>query len=82
MSADRSTRVRPSRRRDTRERRTVKQRVGLTLLVVGLVVFVASNLGARAGFTVLPFDTHHALGQLVIGPAFALLGATLLGRGR
>lgn len=81
MSADRHTPVRPARRRDTR-RRTPKQRVGLTLLVTGLALFAASNLGARVGFTVLPFDPHHVIGQFVLGPGFALLGATLLGRDR
>jgi hypothetical protein len=81
MSADRHTTVRPARRRDAR-RRTPKQRVGLTLLLAGLALLALSNLGARAGFTVLPFDPHHAIGQFVLGPAFALLGATLLGRDR
>lgn len=82
MSNDPVTPVRPSRRCVARGRRTAKQWIGLTLVVLGLVIFVASNLGARAGFTVLPFDPHHVLGQLVIGPASAVLGAILLGHGR
>lgn len=77
MSVDRQTPVRPTRRRNPRGR-TRKQRVGLTLLVVGLALFALSNLGARAGFVVLPFDQHHLIGQFVLAPAFALLGARLL----
>jgi hypothetical protein len=80
MSADRHIPVRPARRRDAR--RTPEQRVGLTLLLVGVALFALSNLGARVGFTVLPFDPHHVIGQFVLAPAFALLGAALLGRDR
>lgn len=78
MSAERSTPVRPSRRRGADAGRTAKQRVGLTLLIGGLLLLFASAIGARAGFTVLPFDPHHAIGQLG-GIAFALLGARLRG---
>ena len=78
MPVDRPAPVRPSRRRGADSGRTAKQRVGLVLLVAGLVVFFASAIGARAGFTVLPFDPHHVIGQLG-GLAFALLGAGLRG---
>lgn len=77
MSLDQHTPVRPTRRR--RERRSAKQRTGLLLLVLGALLFVASNLGARAGFTVLPFDPHHVIGQIA-GAAFALLGISLMSR--
>lgn len=77
MSVDRFTPTRPGRR--PRQRRTARQRTGLVLLLVGLLLFVASNLGARAGFTLLPFDPHHVVGQFA-GGAFALLGASLMSR--
>lgn len=64
------------RRRD----RSTRERVGWVLAVVGVVLFVASNFGSRAGFTVLPFDQHHVIGQ-VAGVAFAWLGITLISRG-
>ena len=77
MSVDRQTPVRPTRQRNPRAR-SPKQRVGLALLVIGIALFVLSNIGARAGFTVLPFDQHHLIGQFVLAPAFALLGVRLL----
>lgn len=79
MSVDRFTPVKPKGGR--RPRRDAMQRTGLVLLAFGVGLFVASNLGARAGFSVLPFDPHHVVGQLT-GPAFALLGASLMGRRR
>lgn len=81
MSTDRFTPVAPRRRAGARPHRSAQHRTGLVLLIVGLLLFVASNLGARAGFSVLPFDPHHVLGQLG-GPAVALLGASLMGRRR
>lgn len=77
MSGDRRNPVRPDRRR--RERRDAWHRTGVVLLVVGIVLFVASNLGSRIGFPVLPFDPHHTIGQ-VAGAAFGLLGLSLMGR--
>lgn len=77
MSSDQRTPVRPARRR--RERRDARHRTGVVLLVVGILLFVASNLGSRAGFTVLPFDPHHIIGQ-VAGAAFGVLGVSLMGR--
>lgn len=79
MSDDRHGPVAPGWQPGAR-RRLLRRRVGGSLLVVGLLLFVLSNLGARLGFVLLPFDPHHVLGQFVLGPAFALLGATLLGR--
>lgn len=76
MSSEQRIPVRPDRRR--RERRDARHRTGVVLLVVGIVLFVATNLGSRAGFPVLPFDPHHVIGQ-VAGAAFALLGLTLMG---
>lgn len=52
---------------------------GLILLIAGILLFAASTLGARAGFTVLPFDPHHMIGQLA-GAGFGLVGASLIGR--
>lgn len=79
MCRSQSTPDPPSRHRGTAVRGRARHWVGLTLLIAGLVVFVASNLGARAGFSALPFDPHHAIGQLG-GLAVAILGGTLMGR--
>lgn len=79
MSVDRFTPTKPGRRRDPGQQRTAMQRTGLVLVVVGILLFVASSLGARAGFPVLPFDPHHVIGQIA-GPAVALLGASLMSR--
>lgn len=79
MCPSRSTPDPPARHRRPAGRRRAGHWVGLTLLVAGLVVFVASNLGARAGFSVLPFDPHHAIGQFG-GLAVAIFGGTLTGR--
>lgn len=81
MSIDRHTPVRPTRRRDPAGRQAIRQRTGVVLAVVGILLFIASNLGARIGFPVLPFDPHHSIGQLA-GPALAVIGAALMGRRR
>ncbi len=49
-------------------------RAGWTTAAIGLVLFLAGNLGARAGFEVLPFDPHHVYAQLG-GAALAVIGA-------
>jgi hypothetical protein len=76
MAQPRSAPVRPERRRRAR---SARERVGWTLLVLGALLFVASAIGARTGWTVLPFDPHHIFGQIG-GAAFALLGITLINR--
>lgn len=35
-----------------------------TATPAGLVLFVATLLGNYAGFTILPFDQHHFIGQV------------------
>lgn len=76
MSTDRFTPVKPQRRR---QRRSALHHAALIMLIAGILLFAASSLGARAGFTVLPFDPHHMIGQLA-GAGFALVGASLIGR--
>jgi hypothetical protein len=81
MSVDRTVPVKPRRRPRGPSDRNVRQRTGLVLTVVGILLFLASSIGARAGFVVLPFDPHHVVGQLA-GPVIALLGASLMRRER
>lgn len=76
MSTDRFTPVKPQRRR---QRRSTLHNAGLITLIAGILLFGASSLGARAGFTVLPFDPHHIIGQLA-GAGVGLVGASLIGR--
>ncbi|MGH3469858.1 MAG: hypothetical protein ACRDQF_19215 [Thermocrispum sp.] len=79
MTRDRFTPVRPAKAQGPR--RTARYRTGLALVVVGILLFVTGNIGARIGVVVLPFDPHHVLGQLG-GPAIGLLGAWLLSQRR
>lgn len=76
MSDQRFSPVRPERRRRDR---SARERIGWVLAVAGALLFVATNIGARTGLTVLPFDTHHFIGQ-VAGAAFGLLGVMLITR--
>jgi hypothetical protein len=70
-------RLRAEARADARARRTRGQRLtrraGLPLAVAGAALFTATFVGNAAGFRVLPFDQHHAFGQLG-GGALAVLG--------
>lgn len=40
-----------------------RPRLAWGLSIVGGVLFVVGNIGARAGFAVLPFDPHHVYAQ-------------------
>lgn len=80
MSADRTTPVKPRKRRGSSDR-NARQRTGLILAIVGGVLFIASAIGARAGVVILPLDPHHVVGQLG-GAAIALLGISLMRRER
>ncbi len=42
---------------------------GWILAAIGVAVFLGGNLGARIGFTFLPFDPHHAYAQLGVRPS-------------
>jgi hypothetical protein len=44
-----------------------------TAVPVGIVLFIVGQLGARTGITVIPFDPHHVMTQIVG------LGAVLYG---
>jgi hypothetical protein len=50
-----------------------RSRLAWGLAIVGAVLFVAGNIGARAGFTVLPFDPHHVYAQFG-GGVLAIVG--------
>jgi hypothetical protein len=51
--------------------------VTLPLIIVGSVLFISGNIGARAGVVILPFDPHHLIGQLG-GAIMLVLGLMLL----
>lgn len=76
MSEQKSSPVRPERRRRDR---SARERIGWTLAVAGALLFVVTNIGARTGLAVLPFDPHHFIGQ-ALGAAFGLLGMILINR--
>jgi hypothetical protein len=46
-----------------RRKRTWRQRIGWPLAIIGLGLFLAGNIGARTGVTILPFDPHHMIAQ-------------------
>jgi hypothetical protein len=50
-----------------------RPRIAWGLSIVGAVLFVAGNIGARAGFAVLPFDPHHVYAQFG-GSGLAIIG--------
>ncbi|MGH9166869.1 MAG: hypothetical protein ACRD02_03415 [Acidimicrobiia bacterium] len=40
-----------------------RKRLGWPLVVMGGILFLGGQVGARTGFVFLPFDTHHLLAQ-------------------
>jgi hypothetical protein len=73
-SAEPSPTPTPSRRkRRIRENRWV----ALPLIVVGAVLFLMGNIGARTGIHFIPFDPHHVIEQLG-GVGLLLVGLMLL----
>ncbi len=40
-----------------------RKRLGWPLVVVGGILFLGGQIGARTGLVFLPFDTHHLLAQ-------------------
>jgi hypothetical protein len=56
--------------------RAVRSRIGYSLVVLGLVLFLVGNIGARTGLVILPFDPHHVYTQLG-GAVLAIVGLAL-----
>lgn len=54
-------------------------KVGKALAVVGGVLFVLGNIGARTGWVIFPFDSHHFFSQFG-GMALLIVGVALAGR--
>lgn len=46
-----------------RRRRAWRKQIGWPLAIVGAVLFIGGNIGARTGITFLPFDPHHVYAQ-------------------
>jgi len=34
------------------------------MAIIGLILFLTGNIGARTGIAILPFDPHHVFGQV------------------
>ncbi|MGH2759272.1 MAG: hypothetical protein ACRDKJ_06865, partial [Actinomycetota bacterium] len=62
--------VRPERRK--RPPMTWRKRAGWAAVIIGGVLFLSGNVGARIGLTVLPFDPHHVFTQFGGGILAAL----------
>ncbi len=58
---------------------TRTSKAGRVLAIIGGVLFIVGNIGARTGWVLLPFDRHHLLTQFG-GAALAVLGLVLAGR--
>lgn len=50
-----------------------RKRLGWPLVVMGAVLFVLGNIGARTGIVFLPFDPHHVFEQFG-GAVVAIVG--------
>ncbi len=48
---------------ERRVKRQSKKAIGWAMFVVGLVLFLMGQIGARAGIVFLPFDQHHVIEQ-------------------
>ena len=66
---------------DSRPLGRVRRVLAWPLIAAGLILFLASYVGAITGTTVLPFDPHHTIGQLG-GGALAAAGLALSARRR
>ncbi|MEP6973789.1 MAG: hypothetical protein ABI869_06575 [Actinomycetota bacterium] len=59
--------------RKNRKTNRARSWIGWSMVVVGLVVFLIGNIGARTGVVALPFDPHHVFAQLG-GGLIAIIG--------
>ncbi len=50
-------------KRAERQQRDWRQRLALPLIIVGGLLFIAGQIGARTGLISLPFDPHHLFAQ-------------------
>ncbi len=50
-------------KRAERQGRDWRQRLALPLIIVGAILFIAGQVGARTGLISLPFDPHHLFAQ-------------------
>lgn len=51
----------------------LRKRIGWTMCIVGVALFVGGAVGAVTGLQVLPFDRHHVISQWG-GGALAMFG--------
>ena len=77
MPASKRRRRQGSRRspppRPSRPRPQWRRRLAWPLVILGAVLFLAGNIGARTGIVMLPFDRHHVFEQFG-GALLAVLG--------
>ena len=69
----------PSDRQTRAATRGWVAKAGRVMVVLGGVLFVLGNIGARTGWVTLPFDPHHFYAQFG-GAALLLIGVTVAGR--
>ncbi len=69
----------PKNKRSARRRLRLRGNhwVTLPLIIVGILLFISGNIGARAGIVILPFDPHHLIGQYG-GATMLVVGLMLL----
>ena len=58
---------------DARPFGALRRRLSWPVAIIGGIVFVASYVGSMTGTVILPFDSHHIVGQLG-GGALAVFG--------
>lgn len=46
-----------------RKQRGWRQRLAVPLIIIGAVLFIGGQIGARTGLVSLPFDDHHLFAQ-------------------
>ena len=76
FSRRRRQRPRPTPPQPVRSRRIWRKRIGWTLAIVGGILFLAGNIGARTGIVILPFDPHHVYTQFG-GAAVGMIGISV-----
>lgn len=52
-----------SQEKTVARRRDWRKLIGWPLAIVGAVLFIGGNIGARTGITFFPFDPHHVYAQ-------------------
>jgi hypothetical protein len=73
------SKTRPDTGANRRRLLTRAARIWPALAIVGGILFVLGNIGARTGWVIFPFDTHHLFTQWG-GLLLLIVGFSLAGR--